>query len=124
MPDKIVGFACAADWSDGKCIYRPTVKLEVFVHMEQYMKNIGNCLADKMMGLLDPRFVERGGYEIVGEELEAVEPSRAISNVLVHYSYEADKTDKLLWTSKWLKKRFEFEKVADLKGIAEKFDKQ
>jgi L-amino acid N-acyltransferase YncA len=124
MPDKVVGFACAADWSDGKCIYRPTVKLEVFVHMEQYMKNIGNCLADKMMGLLDPRFVERGGYDTVGEELEAVEPSRAISNVLVHYSYEADKTDKLLWTSKWLKKRFGFEKVADLKGIAEKFDKQ
>jgi L-amino acid N-acyltransferase YncA len=124
MPDKVVGFACAADWSDGKCIYRPTVKLEVFVHMEQYMKNIGSCLADKMMGLLDPRFIERGGYDTVGEELEAVEPSRAISNVLVHYSYEADKTDKLLWTSKWLKKRFGFAKVADLKGIAEKFGKQ
>jgi L-amino acid N-acyltransferase YncA len=124
MPDKVVGFACAADWSDGKCIYRPTVKLEVFVHMEQYMKHVGSCLGDKMMGLLDPCFIERGGYETVGEELEAVEPSRAISNVLVHYSYQADKTDKLLWTSKWLKKRFGFEKVADLKGIAKKFDQQ
>jgi L-amino acid N-acyltransferase YncA len=124
MPDKVVGFACAGDWSDGRCIYRPTVKLEVFVHMEQYMKHIGSCLADKMMGLLDPGFVERGGYGTVGEELEAIEPSRAISNVLVHYSYEANKTDKLLWTSKWLKKRFGFEQVADLKGIGQKFDEQ
>lgn len=121
LPDKVVGFACASEWSDGKCIYRPTVKLEVFVHMEQYMKHIGSCLADKMMGLLDPRFVERGGYEVV-EELDAVEPSRTISNVLVNYSHDANKKDKLLWVSKWLKTRFGFEKVADLQGVAQKFD--
>lgn len=123
LPDKVIGFACAADWSDGKCIYRPTVKLEVFVHMEQYMKQIGSCLVDKMMRLLDPRFVERGGYD-VGDELKGLELSRAISNVLVHYSYEADNKDKLLWVSKWLKTHYSFEKVADLQGVAQKFDKQ
>lgn len=124
MPDKVVGFACAADWSDGKCIYRPTVNLEVFVHMEQYMKHIGSCLADKMMGLLDPRFVERGGYDTVGEGLEQVEPARAVSNVLVRYSYEAENKDKLLWVSKWLKDHFGFKQVADLQGVAHKFDKE
>lgn len=123
LPDKVIGFACAADWIDGKCIYRPTVKLEVFVHMEQYLKQIGSCLVDKLMGLLDPDFAERGGYD-VGDELEGVEPSRTISNVLVHYSYEADNKDKLLWVSKWLKTRHGFEKVADLQGVAQKFDKQ
>lgn len=129
MPDKVIGFACAADWSDGTCIFRPTVKLEVFVHMEQYMKQIGSCLADKIMSILDPvGYAERGGYD-VSEELEGVgalsgEQPRAVSNVLVRYSYEAEKTDKLKWVSKWLKTRFGFEKVADLKGVAEKFDKQ
>ena len=120
MPDKVVGFACAADWSDGTCIYRPTVKLEVFVHMEQYMKNIGSCLADKMMSLLDPQFIERGGYD--AEELE--KGGRVVSNVLVRYSYEAKKTDKLKWVSKWLKTRYGFEQVADLQGVAQKFDEQ
>jgi L-amino acid N-acyltransferase YncA len=120
MPDKVVGFACAADWSDGTCIYRPTVKLEVFVHMEQYMKHIGSCLADKMMSLLDPQFIERGGY--YAEELERGD--RVVSNVLVRYSYEAKKTDKLKWVSKWLKTRYGFEQVADLQGVAQKFDEQ
>ncbi|KAM0710675.1 hypothetical protein Q7P35_001413 [Cladosporium inversicolor] len=124
MADKVVGFAYAADWSDGTCIFRPTVKLEVFVHMEQYMKNIGSCLVDKMIRLLDPQFVERGGYDVVGEELERDESARAVSNVLVRYSYEAKKTDKFKWVSKWLKTRYGFEQVADLQGVAEKFDEQ
>jgi len=124
MPDRVIGFACAADWSDGTCIYRPTVKLEVFVHMEQYMKHIGDCLTDKMMGLLDPQFVERGGYDVVGEDLERAEPTRAISNVLIRYSYESDNKSKLVWVSSWLKRRFGFEQVADLQGVAQKFDKQ
>jgi L-amino acid N-acyltransferase YncA len=122
MPDKVVGFACAADWSDGTCIYRPTVKLGVFVHMEQYMKQVGSCLADKIMALLDPQFADRGGYD-VDEPLRG-EPYRTVSNVLVRYSYEAGKTDKLEWVSKWLKSRFGFQQVADLQGVAEKFDKQ
>jgi hypothetical protein len=122
MPDKAIGFACAADWSDGTCIYRPTVKLEVFVHMEQYMKQVGSCLADKIMAILDPQFADRGGYDI--DESLRGEPLRTVSNVLVRYSYEAEKTEKLKWVSKWLKSRFGFEKVADLQGVAEKFDKQ
>jgi hypothetical protein len=98
------------------------VKLEVFVHMEQYMKHIGSCLTDRIMGLLDPQFVERGGYD--GEDLERMERDRVVSNVLVRYSYEANKTDKLKWVSKWLKTRYGFEKVADFQGVAHKFDEQ
>ena len=122
-PDKVVGFACAADWSDGTCIFRPTVKLEVFVHMEQYMKHIGSCLTDRIMGLLDPKFGERGGYD-TSEDLKRVEPARVVSNVLVRYSYEAKKTDKLKWVSQWLKTRYGFEQVANLQGVARKFDEQ
>jgi len=90
--------------------------------MEQYKKKIGSCLADKIMGLLDPKFAERGGYD--DEELERVERGRVISNVLVRYSYEANKKDKLKWVSKWLKTRYGFEQVADLQGVAQKFDEQ
>ena len=124
MPDRVVGFAYADDWSDGTCIYRPTVKLGLFVSMEHYMKHIGDCLADKMMSLLDPSFIGRGGYDVVGEELDADVPKRVVSNVLIRYSYEAERKEKLLWVSKWLKRHFGFEKVADLKGVAQKFDKQ
>ena len=83
MPDRVIGFAYASDWSDGTCIYRPTVKMGLFVHMEHYMKHIGDCLADKMMGLLDPNFVERGGYDTVGDDIQEHKPGRAISNKLI-----------------------------------------
>lgn len=124
MPDKVVGFACAADWTDEASIYRPTVKLEIFVNMEQYMNSVGSCLADQMMGLLDPSFLERGGYETVGEELDGVGPARVVSNVMVRYLYEAQKPDKMKWVTTWMKNRFGFEKVADLQHVAHKFDKQ
>jgi L-amino acid N-acyltransferase YncA len=125
MSDKVVGFAYAADWvNEEASIYRATVQMEIFVDMEHYMKNIGSCLADKMMGLLDPSTIERRGYEAVGEELDGVGPSKVVSNVMVRYSYEAQNTEKLAWVSEWLNKRFGFEKVADLQGVAQKFDKK
>jgi hypothetical protein len=43
---------------------------------------------------------------------------------MVRYSYEAQNTEKLAWVSEWLNKRFGFEKVADLQGVAQKFDKK
>ena len=125
MSDKVVGFAYAVDWvNQEESIYRATVQMEVFVDMEHYMKNIGSCLADKMMGLLDPTTMERGGYETVGEELDGVGASKVVSNVMIRYSYEAQNTEKLAWVSEWLNKRFEFQKVADLQGVAQKFDKK
>jgi L-amino acid N-acyltransferase YncA len=125
MSDKVVGFAYAVDWVDAEqSIYRATVQMEIFVDMEHYMKNIGSCLADKMMGLLDPCTIERRGYETVGEELDGVGPSKVVSNVMIRYSYDAQNTEKLAWVSKWLDMRHGFEKVADLQGVAQKFDKK
>jgi L-amino acid N-acyltransferase YncA len=125
MSDRIVGFAFAADWvNEEQSIYRSTVRMEVFVDMEHYMKNIGSCLVDKMMGLLDPSFMGRGGYETVGEELDGIGPSKVVSNVMIRYSYEAQNTAKLAWVSGWLNRRFGFEKVADLQGVAQKFHKK
>jgi L-amino acid N-acyltransferase YncA len=125
MSDKVVGFAYAVDWvNQEESIYRATVQMEVFVDMEHYMKNIGSCLADKMMGLLDPTTMERGGYETVGEELDGVGASKVVSNVMIRYSYDAQDTEKLAWVSNWLNRRCGFEMVADLQGVAQKFDKK
>jgi hypothetical protein len=92
--------------------------------MEHYVKNIGSCLVDKMMGLLDPSFIERGGYETIGDELDGIGPMKVVSNVMIRYSYEAQSTEKLTWVSEWLNRRFGFEKVADLQGVAQKFEKK
>lgn len=125
MSDRIIGFAFAAECvNEEQSIDRSTVQMEVFVDMEHCMKNIGSCLADKMMGLLDPSFLERRGYETVGEELDGIGPSKVVSNVMVRYSHEAQNTEKLAWVSQWLNRRFGFEKVADLQGVAQKFDKK
>lgn len=124
MPDRVVGFACATDLKEKHSIYRPSVLLEIFVPMDHYMKNIGNCLLDKMMCLLDPGYFSRGGYDCVGEELDGTGAIRDVSHVLIHYPYDAANTEKLGWLSKWLKKRAGFEKVADLKGVAKRFDKE
>ena len=125
MSDRVVGFAFAADWvNEEQTIYRSTVQMEIFVDMEYYMKSIGSCLADKMMGLLDPSFMERGGYETVGDELDGIGPSKVVSNVMIRYSYEAKNTEKLAWVSAWLNRRLGFEKAADLQGVAQKFDKK
>lgn len=124
MSDRVIGFAYASDLYDKYSIFNSTVQMHAFVHMEHYMQNIGDCLIDKMMGLLDPKFVERGGYTATGAEIECSDSYRGVANILVHYSYEAAKTDKLIWVSGWLRKRFGLEKVADLQWVAQKFDKQ
>jgi L-amino acid N-acyltransferase YncA len=125
MSDRVVGFAYAVDWvNEEQSIYRATVQMEVFVDMDHYTKNIGSCLVDKTMVLLDPSVVERGGYETVGEELDGIGPSKVVSNVMIRYSYDAQNTDKLAWVSEWLNRRLGFQKVADLQGVAQKFDKK
>ena len=125
MSDRVVGFAYAGDWvNEEESIYRTTVKMEVFVHMEHYGKNIGSCLVDKMMGLLDSSFIERGGYETVGDELDGIGASKVVSNVLIRYSYDAQNTEKLVWVSEWLNRRLGFKEVGDLQGVAQKFDKK
>lgn len=125
-PDRVVGFACATPWDGegGDTIYYSTVHMEIYVHAEFHMKKVGSCLADKMMGLLDTNFFERGGYDAVGDELQGIGRSRVVSNVLIRYPYHPQKVEKLAWVRKWLKKRFGFEKTADLPGIAYKFDEK
>ena len=50
--------------------------------------------------------------------------SKVVSNVMIRYSYDAQNTEKLAWVSNWLNRRCGFEMVADLQGVAQKFDKK
>lgn len=124
LADKILGFAYVNDWYDLKSIYRFTLDLELFVHQEYYNKGIGSCLLDKMLGLLDPFYLERGGYDTQGEELDGVGPSRVCKQIMIHYRYEADKKDKLRRVAGWLEQWPAFKKVGDLEGVGYKFDKK
>lgn len=126
-PDRVVGFAYARPWDTetGDDIYRSTVTMELYVHAEFLGKKVGSCLADKMMGLLDVNdFIERAGYDIQGDELRGVGSSRVVSNILIRFPYHPLKTDRLKWVTKWLQKRFGFEKAADLHGVAHKWEQK
>ena len=124
LPDKVVGFAISDDYQDMLGMYRFTAEIEVYVDNNYYMKGIGKCLLDKLIDLLDPEYIERGGYEIVGDELEGIGPSRIIKNVIAHLPYDKDKPERLEWVGRWLTNWIGFEKVGELPGIGSKDGKR
>lgn len=118
LPDKIVGFAYADDHHDMKGMYRFTADIEVYVDSAQYMKGVGKCLCDKLLGLLDPNYIERGGYEIEGEELEAEGALRVISNIIATVSYDGE--ERLEWKTRFLNDFLGFERVGHMKETGNK----
>jgi L-amino acid N-acyltransferase YncA len=118
LPDVVIGFAFADDFNDLKGIYRFTAEMEVYVHTDYYMKGVGKCLLDKLMGLLDSHYLERGGYEVVGEDMDGTGQARVVKNIVVHLSY--DKPEKLEWIGKWLEGWLQFRRVGVLDGIGTK----
>ncbi|KAK3725501.1 hypothetical protein LTR37_000471 [Vermiconidia calcicola] len=118
LPDKVVGFAIADDYNDMLGMYRFTAEVEVYVNHEHYLKGIAKCLLDKMIAMLDPDYVERGGFDTVGEELEGVGPSRMVSNIIINLPY--DKPERLEWTERWLSNWLDFKQVGNLTGIGNK----
>ena len=117
LPDKVLGFAFADDYNDMLGMYRFTVEVEIFVHNGHYMKGIGKCLLDKMVGMLDPMYIERGGYDVEGEELEGIGSSRVVQNVIINIPYETEKPVRLEWIGKWLTNWIGFAQVADLPKV-------
>jgi L-amino acid N-acyltransferase YncA len=118
LPDKVVGFAFADDYNDMVGMYRFTAEMEVYVDNHNYMKGIGKCLMDKLLGLLDPEHVERGGYDIVGDEAEGIGSSRMIKNLIINMSY--DRPEILEWKGRWLTTGLGFKQVGDLQAIGHK----
>ena len=117
LPEMVIGFAYADDYNDMLGMYRFTVEAEVWVHKDYYMKGIGKCLVDKLMGMLDADYIERGGYDIDDEELEGRAPSRTIQNIIINLSYDADRPARLEWVGNWLTNWIGFKQSGDLKGV-------
>ena len=122
LPEKVVGFAFANDYSSMRDMYRFTAEIEVYVDGTYYLKGIAKCLLDKLIGMLDSDYLEKGGYDTVGEELEGIGPSRVISNILFNLPY--DKPERLEWIGRWLSHGLGFKEVGSLDGIGNKAGKR
>ncbi|KAK4505616.1 hypothetical protein PRZ48_003579 [Zasmidium cellare] len=117
LSDTVLGFAYAEDYSDPKGMYRYTAQVEVYTDRKHYLKGVASCLMDKMLAMLDPDYLERGGYDVRGDELEGKEPKRLIKNILIHCPFE--KPERLQWITRWLSS-MKFEKAGQLNGIGTK----
>ena len=124
LPDEVIGFAFADDYNDMLSMYRFTAEIEVWVHEDHYMKGIGTCLLDKLMAMLDPEYLERGGYDTEGEELEGVGPMRIIQIIMINLPYESDKPARLEWVGKWLTSWLGFEQEANMRHVGMKNGKK
>ena len=124
FPDKVIGFAFADDFNDPKGMYRFTAEIEVFVDKAYYMKGVGNSLLDKLVGLLDPGYMQKGGYEIEGHDLYGDGAQRRIANIVLHLPYDNATPERLTRVTKWLGGRMEFRKVGELKEVGVKNGKR
>jgi len=60
--DKIVGWACAQDFTAADYVERISVELEIYVEPESRRKGVGRCLMDQLLEACDRGYVKRGGY--------------------------------------------------------------
>ncbi|KAK5705892.1 hypothetical protein LTR17_021267 [Elasticomyces elasticus] len=114
LPDKVVGYLLTRDFHDKLSLYRHACEVEVYIDKAKYMKGIARCLLDKLMGLLDERYVERGGFDLQGQELEGMQIPRKMESIIVRVPYE--KPERLEWTGRFLCS-MDFEQVGDLPEI-------
>ena len=98
--------------------YRFAADVEVYIDSSYYMKGVAKCLFDKLLGLLDPCYPERGGYAIEGEELEGIGASRVISNLILTVPYDAP--ERIEWKGRFLTQWLGFKKVGTLEDLGNK----
>ena len=122
LPDRVIGFAYADDYHDLRGMYRFAAEAEVYTHSAYFMKGVAKCLLDKLMGLMDQGYMERGGFDIVGDDLDGTGASRVIQNIIIHLPYE--KPERLEWVSRWLTEWLEFKQVGHLEDIGNKNEKR
>ncbi|OQN96035.1 hypothetical protein B0A48_18026 [Cryoendolithus antarcticus] len=119
LPDEVHGFAFADEYGENDGIFRFTATIKIYVNLEKQNHKIGSCLLDKLLSLLDPTHVERGGYETIGE-LDGAGPQRNIRSIVVQYPYDAEQNEKLGWICGWLNREAGFKKTGDMIDIGEK----
>lgn len=123
LPNKILGFAFANDlYGPIGNVFRYTVEVELYVHRDSLMRGVAKCLMDKLLALLDPDYMERGGYGVSDEDLETgtARPSRLVKNILINFYFESSRPQRLEWVSRFLRNFAGFEQVGYMKDIGSK----
>ena len=98
--DRVIGFAYSDDFNGPSGMYRFLAEVEVYVDQEFLRKGVASCLLDKLFGILDPNYSERGGYEIRDDDF-GCGASRVVDCMWINYPYVQDDDDKD-WATKWL----------------------
>lgn len=106
-------------------MYRFTFEMEIFVHHEHLHQGIGKCLMDRMMTLVNPGYMSKGGYDWVPRtEYLKHGCSRVVK--VVNFSFphanDAVEKEKLEYVSTFMK-MFGFRKAGHLYGIGYKLNK-
>lgn len=120
ITDRIIGFAYSDDFNDAAGMYRFLAEIEVFTHPGYTRKGVASCLLDKLVAILDPYWICRGGYEIRDEELGS-DASRTVSALWINFPYVPEEEEKV-WAGKWLES-CGFEQTGDHKKVAFKVGK-
>ncbi|KAI7090899.1 hypothetical protein KC356_g1221 [Hortaea werneckii] len=118
LSDVVLGFTYAEDHGQGQPMYRSTVDLHVFVDKQFLLQSIAKCLLDKMIGILDPAYIERGGFGSRCDGLEATDSPRTVKTIIARVPFDAPQ--RLEWVAKWLVDWLGFEQKGVLEGIGVK----
>lgn len=119
--DRIIGFAYSDDFNDPLGMYRFLAEVEVYTDPEFTQKGVATCLMDKLIAILDPYYIPRGGYEIRDDEL-AQDASRMVNCLWINFPYVPEEKEKE-WASKWLQS-MGFDQTGDHKKVAYKIGKR
>ncbi|KAI4716886.1 hypothetical protein E4T48_06917 [Aureobasidium sp. EXF-10727] len=83
--DTVLGFAYADEFGGSRTALRFAVEVGVFVDPAPKFqrKGVSKCLIDKLLGLLDQFYIERGGYDI--DEQLGIGTQRLVSRIFLNF---------------------------------------
>lgn len=121
--DHIVGIAYADDYNDMFGMYRFTIEMEIFVRPTHLRQGIAKCLMDAVLGQLDPDYMQKGGYHVVGDEDLGLGPQRMIKNIVINLPYAGQDAEEDNWMAGWLS-TYNFKSAGDVKDVGVKLGKR
>lgn len=115
----VVGMAFADDYCGPRTSLRFTAEVGVFVSPTQPRKGISKCLMDKLLGMLDPDYAQRGGYD--ADPKLTQDTIRVNSRMLINFMHCSEDGIKE-WMVPYLHS-WGFEQTGYVQGIGYKLNK-
>lgn len=81
--DTVLGYAFADDLCGPRTALRFTTEMGLFVSPKWTRKGVSKCLMDKLMGLLDQYYAERGGYDVCANL--GLGTQRLVSRIMLNF---------------------------------------